>query len=41
MYICFIWSKTNLIKINLYLTSKFYGSFMYTSKITHAFNKPF
>jgi hypothetical protein len=35
----FIWSKTNLMKINLYLTTKFYGSFMYTSKITH--NIPF
>ena len=33
------WSKTNLMKINLYLTTKFYGSFMYISKITH--NKPF
>ena len=37
--ICFIWSKTNLMKINLYLATKLYGSFMYTSKITH--NKPF
>jgi hypothetical protein len=34
-----IWSKTNLMKINLYLTATFYGSFMDTSKITH--NKPF
>ena len=35
-YICFIWSKTNLMKINLYLATKFYGSFMYTKfrKIT-------
>jgi hypothetical protein len=27
------------MKINLYLTTKFYVSFMYTIKITH--NKPF
>ena len=27
------------MKINLYLTTKLYGSFKYTSKITH--NKPF
>jgi hypothetical protein len=27
------------MKINLYLTTKFDGSFIYTSKITH--NKPF
>jgi hypothetical protein len=37
--LCFIWSKTNLMKINLYLTTKFYGSVMYTRKITN--NKPF
>ena len=35
--ICFIWSKINLIKINLYLTTKFYGSFHtdHNPKATH------
>ena len=38
MYMLYL-GKTNLMKINLYLTTKFYGSFVYTSKITH--NMPF